>query len=75
MDMYEVARIDKETGIENVGNSTDCTATLVSAPLTHLDTSQIMKNLLTLRDEGHFKYISLSECVISADRLRTYACL
>ncbi|BGP54408.1 hypothetical protein JCM8202_000842 [Rhodotorula sphaerocarpa] len=48
MDMYEVARVDKETGIEN-----------------------IMKNLLTLRDEGHFKYISLSE--VSADTIKKAA--
>ncbi|GAA5976687.1 hypothetical protein JCM10908_005596 [Rhodotorula pacifica] len=48
MDMYEVARVDKETGIE-----------------------QIMKNLMTLRDEGHFKYISLSES--SAETIRRAA--
>lgn len=30
-----------------------------------------MRNLLTLRDEGHFKHISLSEC--SADTIRKAA--
>ena len=37
----------------------------------YTSTSQIMRNLLTLRDEGHFKYISLSEC--SADTIRKAA--
>jgi len=39
MDLYEMARVDTDTGIE-----------------------QTMKNLIKLRDEGHFKYIGLSEC-------------
>ncbi|GAA6061073.1 hypothetical protein JCM10212_000116, partial [Sporobolomyces blumeae] len=38
MDLYEMARVDTDVGIE-----------------------QSMKHLLTLRDEGHFKYIGLSE--------------
>ncbi|GAA5906378.1 uncharacterized protein JCM6883_005528 [Sporobolomyces salmoneus] len=45
MDLYEMARVDTDTGIE-----------------------QSMKNLLKLREEGHFKYIGLSEC--SADTIR-----
>lgn len=69
MDMYEVARVDKETGIENVGRPA-ISARL--APLIILPRNlQIMKNLLTLRDEGHFKHISLSEC--SADTIRKAA--
>ncbi|GAA6021327.1 hypothetical protein JCM10207_002698 [Rhodosporidiobolus poonsookiae] len=50
MDMFEVCRVDKKVGIE-----------------------QMMKNLLILRDEGHFKYISLSE--VSADSIRRAAAI
>lgn len=39
MDLYEMARVDTNLGIE-----------------------KSMKNLIKLRDEGHFKYIGLSEC-------------
>ncbi|GAA5840710.1 hypothetical protein JCM3766R1_000519 [Sporobolomyces carnicolor] len=45
MDLYEMARVDTNLGIE-----------------------QTMKNLIKLRDEGHFKYIGLSEC--SAETIR-----
>ncbi|GAA5873226.1 hypothetical protein JCM1840_000001 [Sporobolomyces johnsonii] len=45
MDLYQMARVDKNVGIE-----------------------QIMKNMLVLRDEGHFKYIGLSE--VSAETIR-----
>ncbi|GAA5988071.1 hypothetical protein JCM11641_007921 [Rhodosporidiobolus odoratus] len=34
---------------------------------------QVMKNLITLRDEGHFKYISLSE--VSADSIHNAAAI
>ncbi|GAA5892967.1 hypothetical protein JCM6882_006906 [Rhodosporidiobolus microsporus] len=50
MDFFEIARVDKEVGIE-----------------------QMMKNLLTLRDEGHFKYISLSE--VGADSIKKAAAI
>ncbi|GAA5931689.1 hypothetical protein JCM10213_005829 [Rhodosporidiobolus nylandii] len=50
MDVFEMARVDKQVGIE-----------------------QIMKNLIVLRDEGHFKYISLSE--VSADSIRKAAAI
>jgi len=45
MDLYEMARVDTDVGIE-----------------------QSMKNMLKLRDEGHFKYIGLSE--VSAETIR-----
>ncbi|GAA6005183.1 hypothetical protein JCM11491_002608 [Sporobolomyces phaffii] len=45
MDLYEMARVDTNLGIEHT-----------------------MKNLIKLRDEGHFKYIGLSEC--SADTIK-----
>lgn len=73
MDMYEVARVDKEAGIENVSSgqpSRACSLRLIVARH-YASTSQIMRNLLTLRDEGHFKHISLSEC--SADTIRKAA--
>ncbi|GAA5839795.1 hypothetical protein JCM11251_001217 [Rhodosporidiobolus azoricus] len=50
MDFFEIARVDKEVGIE-----------------------QMMKNLITLRDEGHFKYISLSE--VSAESIKKAAAI
>lgn len=45
MDLYEMARVDTDVGIE-----------------------QSMKNMIKLRDEGHFKYIGLSE--VSAETIR-----
>lgn len=73
MDLFEMARVDKATGIEQVRPPSSSPLVLVRrAPprfssLTLLCPvgAQTMKNLLVLRDEGLFRDIGLSEWVCS----------
>ncbi|GAA6018819.1 hypothetical protein JCM10207_000251 [Rhodosporidiobolus poonsookiae] len=66
IDMFEMGRVDTKVGIEQLF--------LAKLPLTApRRPPQTMKNLLVLRDEGHFKYISLSE--VSPDSIHRAAAI
>jgi len=69
MDLFEMARVDKETGIEQVRRCLDNADSVEETLTLSRYRLQTMKNLLVLRDEGHFRDIGLSESVSGPHQL------